>query len=106
MAALLAGLLAGGVLAVVILLRGDLNTAAAGFEAAIAGGPVNVREIDIGRIYSKVGRMNEAVGHLQHAFLLDSSCVAFVSESPEFAPYRKDPGVRALLSEYPVKNSP
>jgi tetratricopeptide (TPR) repeat protein len=93
-------------LAVVNLLRGDVKNAAAGFEAAITGGPVIVREIDIGRIYAQVGRMNEAVGHLQHAFVLDSSCVAFVSENPSFAPYRKDPGIKALLSKYPVNSSP
>jgi len=90
---------------VISLLRGNPESAAKGFQAAIEAGPVNVREIDTARIYAQVGRMKDAVDHLQHAFALDSSCAVFVSENPVFAVYKNDPNLKALLTQYLGKNS-
>lgn len=86
-------------LAVISLLRGSAAVAAPGFQEAIAGGPVIVREIDTGRIYAQSGRMKESVDHLRRAFALDSSCAVFVSESRAFETYRKDPALQTLLAE-------
>jgi hypothetical protein len=87
-------------MAAVSLLRGHVDDAAARFQPIIARGPVTLREIDTGRMYAQVGRMKEAADHLQHAFTLDASCAAFVSQCPAFARYRGDPLLRAALSKY------
>jgi tetratricopeptide (TPR) repeat protein len=87
-------------IAVLDLLRGRYENAAAKFPEVIAAGPVILREIDTGRIYAQVGRMKESTAHLQHAFELDPACATFVSWSPAFAPYRGDPALRDLLERY------
>jgi predicted Zn-dependent protease len=87
-------------LTAVVLLRGQAEEAAARFPAIIERGTVVVREIDTGRLYANVGRMQDAAAHLEHAFALDSSCARFVSQNPQFAAYRDDPALRSLLSRY------
>ena len=92
-------------LTAVLLLRGQAEEAAARFPAIIERGAVVVREIDTGRLYANVGRMQDAAAHLEHAFALDSSCARFVAQNPEFAAYRDDPAIRSLLSRYPGGSS-
>ena len=92
-------------LGVVDLLRGHLPDAAARFQKAIERGPLILREIDTGRIYSQVGRIKDAVPHLERAFAADASCAVFVEENPSFAPFRDDPALRALLNKYPRRRA-
>ena len=92
-------------LAAVDLLRGHLPEAATRFEAVIERGPLTMTEIDTARAYSQVGRIKDAVPHLQRAFSADATCAVFVEENPAFAPYRNDPALRALLNKYPRKRA-
>jgi TolB-like protein len=87
-------------LAAVALMRGHLSDAATRFQTVIARGPLILTEIDTGRAYSQVGRITEAVLHLERAFAADAACAAFVEDSPAFVTYRKDPSLRALLNKY------
>ena len=89
------------VLATVDLLRGHLPDAATRFQAVIERGPLTMTEIDTARAYSQVGRIKDAVPHLERAFAADATCAVFVEECPAFAPYRDDPALRALLNKYP-----
>ena len=89
------------VLAMVDLLRGHLPEAATRFQAVIERGPLILTEIDTARAYSQVGRIKDAVPHLERAFAADATCAIFVEESPAFAPHRDDPALRALLNKYP-----
>ena len=57
-------------------------------------------EIDTARAYSQVGRIKDAVPHLERAFAADATCAIFVEECPAFAPYRDNPAIRALLDKY------
>jgi tetratricopeptide (TPR) repeat protein len=88
------------VLATVDLLRGHLPDAAMRFQAVIERGPFTMTEIDTSRAYSQVGRIKDAVPHLERAFAADATCALYVEESPAFATYRKDPSLRALLNKY------
>jgi tetratricopeptide (TPR) repeat protein len=92
-------------LTAVLLLRGQAEEAAARFPAIIQRGAVVVREIDTGRLYANVGRMQDAAAHLEHALALDSSCARFVAQNPHFAAYQDDPAIRSLLSRYPGGSS-
>ena len=83
------------------LFRGRTNEAATTFKEVIEAGPAILREIDTGRLYAKVGRMEDAAQHLQRAFSLDPGCATFVRESGAFAPYRDHAAFRNLLSRYP-----
>jgi serine/threonine protein kinase/Flp pilus assembly protein TadD len=93
------------VLAVVDLLRGHLPDAATRFHAVIERGPLILTEIDTARAYSQVGRIKDAVPHLERAFAADATCAVFVEESVAFAPYRGDPAIRALLNKYPRRRA-
>ena len=88
------------VLAIVDLLRGHLPDAATRFQAVIERGPLTWTEIDTARSYSQVGRIKDAVPHLERALAADATCAVFVEESPAFATYRKDPALQALLNKY------
>ena len=92
-------------LAAVDLLRGHLPEAVTRFEAVIERGPLTLTEIDTARIYSQVGRIKDAVPHLEHAFAADATCATFVEENTAFGPYRKDPALRALLNQYPRRRA-
>ena len=91
----------GFVAGMVDLLRGHVADAAMRFQAVIDRGPLTMTEIDTGRIYSQVGRVRDAVPHLERAFAADATCAVYVEESPAFAPYLDDPALRALLNKYP-----
>lgn len=93
------------VLAMVDLPRGHLADAATRFQAVIERGPLVLTEIDTARIYSQVGRIKDAVPHLERAFAADATCAVFAEESPAFAPYRDDPALRALLNKYPRRRA-
>jgi predicted Zn-dependent protease len=90
----------GFVLGMVDLLRGHLPDAAKRFQAVIERGSLTMTEIDTARIYSQVGRIKDAVPHLERAFVADATCAVFVEECPAFAAYRDDPALRALLNKY------
>jgi hypothetical protein len=66
----------------------------------IQRGPLTLTEIDTARIYSQVGRFEEAARHLERAFTADATCATFVTNSPSFAPYRDRPALRVLLEKY------
>ncbi len=87
---------------VVDLRRGDLENARRRFQAVVDRGLVTLTHIDTGRAYSQVGRMKDAVAHLEHAFAADAACPAFIATSPAFAPYREEPEFRALFARYPA----
>ena len=91
--------------AAVDLLRGHLPEAVTRFEAVIERGPLTLTEIDTARIYSQVGRIKDAVPHLERAFSADATCAVFVEENAAFGPYRKDPALRALLNQYPRRRA-
>ena len=66
------------------------------FPPIIERGAVIVREIDTGRLYANVGRLQDAAVHLEHAFAMDPSCARCVAQNPEFAAYRDDPARSTL----------
>jgi len=70
--------------------------------AAIERGPVNLREIDSGRLYGMLGNPGAAARHLDRAFRADASCVTFVDESPAFAPFRNHQAIQGVMSKYRV----
>ena len=86
---------------VIDLLHGDLENARKRFQAVIDRGPVTLAHIDTGRAYSQVGRMKDAVAHLERAFAADAACPAYVAKSPAFARHLEDPAFRALFAKYP-----
>ncbi len=89
------------VLAGIDLLRGHPN-AANRLAAAIARGPAVLREIDTARLYGVKGDPHTAARHLERAFTADPSCVAFVAQSPPFAPFRDHPAIQAVMNKHRV----
>lgn len=67
--------------------------------AAIERGPLNLREIDTGRLYGVIGDPRMAARHLERAFQADPSCVAFVAQSPAFAPFRDHPAIQEVIGK-------
>ena len=87
------------VLAAIELIRGHPD-ADRQLAAAVERGPVTLREIDTARIYTVAGNPHVAALHLERAFRADSSCVAFVEQSPPFTQLRKYPAVKDLINKY------
>jgi serine/threonine protein kinase len=81
------------------LMRG--NRAAAGrLEAAVARGPITLREIDSARLYGVLDRSLAATKHLERAFQADPSCTIFIEQSPPFARLRTLAVVRELIARH------
>jgi tetratricopeptide (TPR) repeat protein len=88
------------VLAGVELIRGHRDAAERLLAAAIARGPVALREIDTGFLYGLIGDPPTAARHLERAFVADPSCPAFVAQSANFAPFRDHPAIQDVMSKH------
>jgi serine/threonine protein kinase/TolB-like protein len=88
------------VLAGVELVRGNRDASKRRFAAAIARGPVPLREIDTAFLYGLIGDPHTAARHLEHAFVADPSCPAFVAQSANFARFRDHPAIQDVMSKH------
>ena len=84
------------------LLRGNRDAAQSRLAAAIERGPITLRSIDTARLYGLIGDPRTAARHLERAFRSDPSCVAFIAQSPAFAPFRNHPAIQDVISKHRV----
>ena len=68
--------------------------------AAVAEGPVTLREIDTAALYGAVANPRMAAVHLERLFRGDPSCTAFIEQSPAFVRLRSHPEIQAVISKY------
>ena len=61
-----------------------------------------MREIDTARVYGLTNDFRTAARHLDRAFTADSSCVAFVDQSPAFAPFKHAPAIQEVINKHRV----
>ena len=66
--------------------------------AAVAEGPVTLREIDTANLYVVVGNPRMAAVHLERLFRADPACAAFVEQSPALVRFRTHPEIQAVIS--------
>lgn len=87
------------VMAGVELVRRNDDVAQRRMEAVIEKDSGTLRELDTGRLYGVIGDHGMAARHLERAFRYDPSCVAYVTQSPAFAPFRNHPAVQDVISK-------
>ena len=87
------------VMAGVELLRRNDDVARRRMEAVIEKDFGTLRELDTVRLYGVIGDPGMAARHLERAFRYDPSCVAYVTQSPAFAPFRNHPAIQGVLSK-------
>jgi tetratricopeptide (TPR) repeat protein len=81
------------------LMRGNPD-AESRLAAAVARGPVTLREIDTARLYGVVGNPRMSAIHLDRAFRADATCAAYVQQSPVFATLRSHVPIQDVIGKY------
>ena len=85
--------------AAIALMRGDLE-AESRLAAAVAKGPVTLREIDTARLYGDADNPRMAAVHLDRLFRADPSCTAFIEQSPAFVELRKHAVIQDVIRRH------
>ena len=68
--------------------------------AAVAEGPVTLREIDTANLYMVVGNPRMAAVHLDRLFRADPACATLIEQLPAMDRLRTHPELQAVISKY------
>jgi hypothetical protein len=83
----------------IALMRGDLE-AEQRLAAAVAKGPITLREIDTAGLYGVADNPRMAAVHLDRLFQADPSCTVFIEQSPAFVDLRKHAVVQEVIRKH------